>query len=164
MKRLIYCLLALPMLFMASSCSNDDDLPEVSFKISFSGMTYVDGTFYVVQGTDFSIDGITVTPADGTKEAAIGAVTYGWDYMDVGTVIEPPFGSTFTTEALEPGNHVLQMEASILQVDKALAIGYFTYPVKIVASADDIPAGSEVSPAVIDANPDIRSGSGAKFK
>lgn len=162
MKRLFYALFALPLLLMAS-CSNDDDMPEVSFKVNYSGATCVDGVFYVVAGDTFSIDGITVTPADGTNQAAIGAVTYGWDYMTFGTNIQPPFGIELNTAELGPGSHILQMEASVLQVDKAVAIAYFKYPVQIVASADDIPSGTTVSPAVITANPTLRSGSGAKF-
>lgn len=163
MKRILYILLALPLL-MLSSCSNDDELPQVEFDVSFSGATNVDGTFYVVKGDMFTMDGITVTPVSGSKQATIGAVSYIWDYIAYGTVIEPPFTMSLQTSNLPAGRHVLQMEASVLQVDKAIAMAYFSYPVVIVDSADEIPSGDEVATSLIkDAEPTIRSGTGAKF-
>lgn len=163
MKRIIYTLLALPLLMLAA-CSNDDDLPQVDFDVSFSGATNVDGTFYVIQGDQFTVDAITVTPVSGTKQATIGAVSYIWDYIAFGTVIEAPFTMSLQTSNLPVGRHVLQIEASILQVDKAIGMAYFSYPVVIVESADEIPSGTEVLSSVIkDANPTIRSGTGAKF-
>ncbi len=163
MKRLIYTLLALPLLMLAS-CSNDDDLPQVDFDVSFSGATNVDGTFYIVKGDQLTVDEITVTPEAGTKQATIGAVSYIWDYIPYGTVIESPFTMSLQTSNLPVGRHVLQMEASILQVDKAIGMAYFSYPVVIVESAEDIPTDGTVATAVInDAKPTIRSGTGAKF-
>lgn len=163
MKRLIYTLLALPLMLLAA-CSNDDDLPQVDFDVAFSGATNVDGTFYVVKGDAFTVDAVTVTPISGSKQAAIGAVSYIWDYIAFGTVIEPPFGMSLSTDNLPAGRHVMQMEASILQVDKAIGMAYFGYPVVIVDSADEIPSGTNVSTSVIkNAQPTIRSGTGAKF-
>lgn len=162
MKKFIYLLLILPTLIF-TSCSNDDDLPQVSFDVAFSGATNVDGTFYVVADSTFSIDAITVTPVDGTKEAAIGAVTYFWDYMAFGGNLTPPFGVSINTGDVGPGNHVLQFEASILQVGKSIAVAYFTYPIKIVASETEIPSGDKVSRGSVPANPTIRSGTGAHF-
>jgi hypothetical protein len=161
MKRLIYCLIALPLL-MITSCSNDDELPDVTFNVSFSGATNVDGVFYVVEGDAFAIDGISVKPVSG-GEAAIGAVTYGWNYMEIGSTITPPFNMAINTAVLGVSDNVLQIEASVLQVDKSIAIAYFKYPVKIVASADDIPSGEKVYTVSMDGNATLRSGTGAKF-
>lgn len=161
MKRLIYFLLALPLLVF-TACSNDDELPDVSFDITFSGATNVDGVFYIVNGDEFSIDGISVKPNSG-GDAAIGAVTYGWNFMEIGSSITPPFSMIIDTEDLGVSDNVLQIEASVLQVDKAIAIAYFKYPVKIVASAADIPSGEKVFTGSMKSDATLRSGTGAKF-
>lgn len=161
MKRLIYLLFALP-LFLAS-CSNDDELPEVKFTVDYSGAVSVDNVLYVVQGDTLAIDEINVTPVDGTKPATIGAASYSWDYLFIGTSMTPPFGLELQTATLPVGNHILQFETTVFQEGKSIASAYFSYKVKIVESADDIPTGSTVEPGFLRANPDIRSGAEAKF-
>ena len=161
MKKFIYLLIALP--FLLASCSNDDDLPEVDFSIQYSGAQSVDGILYVVQGDTLKIDAINITPREGTKPATIGATAYYWDYLYFGTAMTPPFAMALETADLPAGNDLLQFESSVFQVDKSVATAYFTYKVKIVESADDIPSGSVVEPGVLKPDPDVRSGAGAKF-
>ena len=51
MKKILYALLlALP--FALSSCSNDDELPEVNISVDYSGATEVDGVYYVIEGEE----------------------------------------------------------------------------------------------------------------
>ena len=135
MKKFLYLLLALPMLLI-SSCSNDDDLPQVDMQITYSGAVKVDGVLYVPQGQDFEIESITATPLKGYKEATIGATAYYWNYQYLGTTIEQPFGLKFDTADMPVGNYMLQINSTVYQVDRSVGIAYFTYPVKIVAPED----------------------------
>lgn len=152
MKNFLYLLMALPVLFGLSSCSDDDDnsLPEVNLSVSYSGATNVDGVLYVVEGDTFTIDGITVTPVEGTKAATLGATTYYWDYAPVATTIIEPFGMQLNTTGIPEGNHLLQIRSSVYQVDKSVATAYMAYKVTIVGAADDIPqpsgSGSDILP------------------
>lgn len=143
MKKYLFFLLALlPMSILFTACSNDDDLPDVDFTVTFDGATNVDGVLYVVQGTDFDVTSITVTNREEGKGAGIGNADYYWDYIYVGTSVQPPFGFEFdVTENTPAGRHVLSIECPVFAVDKTLAQALLEYNVQVVATADDIPAG-----------------------
>lgn len=90
MKKYLFFLLALlPMALAFSACSDDNDLPDVDFDITFSGAQSVDGVLYVVQGQSFEVTGIKVTNREEGKGAGISAADYYWDYVYVGTSIQP---------------------------------------------------------------------------
>ena len=75
MKRFLYLLLALPLLgFIATSCSDDDDLPDVTLSMDYSGATLTDGVFTVEQGDTLKINALKVIPAEGTKPATLGQI------------------------------------------------------------------------------------------
>ena len=76
MKRLYLFLLALLPVIGLTSCSSEDDLPQVDIQVTYSGATDIYEVLYVVQGNKLNIDAITVTPLDGTKRATIGATAY----------------------------------------------------------------------------------------
>lgn len=154
MKKYIYFLLALPMLLFVS-CSNDDDLPQVDTQVTYSGAVEVDGVLYVPEGQNFAIESITATPLKGYKEATIGATAYYWNYQYVGTTIEAPFGLSFNTAAMPVGDYMLQINATIYQVDRSVGIAYFTYPVKIVP-VDEMPSGTTGGTDIPDT--DVRAG------
>ena len=158
MKKLLYLLMALPALLLASSCSDDDskNLPDVSFQITYSGATDVDNILYVVQGDTLAIESIEVTPAPGTKPASLGATVYYWDYAPVGSTMIVPFGMDFVTENVPLGRHLLQIRTSVMQVDKAIAFAEFAYRIMVVESATDIPAGSQTVQGVLTPDPKYR--------
>lgn len=144
MKKLFSLLLALPMIFFAS-CSDDKDVPDVSVNTEISGAYQVpnDNALYVVKGETMTIDAVTLTSHTG-KEAAISSVTYVWDYISVGTNVVSPFTQSLTMETVEPGDHLLQLNMIIAAVGYPITTGVVAYPVKVVASADDLPAGAEL--------------------
>ena len=59
MKKLFYLLFLLPLAFFAS-CSDDDDLAQVDFSVTLSGVSQVDSKFYTVVGDTVSVDGVSV--------------------------------------------------------------------------------------------------------
>ncbi len=152
MKKLLFTLLmALPVLFLAS-CHDDDDLPDVSLNIAYSGGTIVDNELYVVAGDTLVIDSLWVTPKDATKNAAVLAVSYrlqGWPIENVSFI---PFRCVVPTPSLEPGSYQLGIYASIIQVDKTPASAYAQRTINIVENASDIPATGTYTETV---RPDI---------
>lgn len=160
MKRLNFLALALvavlPLIF--TSCSNDDDLPEVNLSVAFSGASENDGVLYVVQGDNLVIDGLNVTPVAGSKKATLGATAYYWDYQFLGTSIMEPFGMSINTERLPVGEYLLQINTTVFQVDKSVGIAYISLPV-VVVTADQMPKGARQSQGgIITPDTDIRSG------
>lgn len=134
MKRFLYLLLALPLLgFFASSCSDDDkDLPDVTLSMDYSGASYADGVFTVEQGDTLSIDALNVIPAEGTKKATLGPVSYFINGFYEFTNPEPPFKCVIPTGNLNVGKYVLQARANIFQEGKSVAFGVFTYGINVV--------------------------------
>ncbi len=155
MKKLFYLLFMLPLAFLAS-CSSDDDFPEVDLTFTLSGVTQYDDAFYAVRSTSTGeteeqeplddsasdeeevkegviiIDGLTAKSLTNQNAAVANAVYWLdgrlWLQREIPTAI------------LEPGTHIITIEANVLQVDKTLANVQLRYPVNIVASAEDLPA------------------------
>ena len=125
-----------------SSCSDDNDLPNVDFTVDFEGGV-VDpstGTIYVVQGDELEVTSITVHNLDSDKNAGITGVQYYWDYNLIGISPVAPFGfSIATSEDTAIGTHALSIQAGVVAVDKEPAFAVLEYPVEVVASPEDIP-------------------------
>lgn len=150
MKKYLLSLLALlPMAVMFSACSDENDLPDVDFNITYEGATNVDGVLYVVQGEPFEITGITVTNREEGKGAGISVAEYYWDYIYVGTNIQPPYGFRFdVTENTPVGRHQLDIQSTVFAVDKTIANALCSFPVQVVSSADEIPDGGQPAMSV----------------
>lgn len=145
MKKLLFLLAALPLLFL-TACHDDDDLPNVNVGITYSGATSVDGTLYAVQGDTLAIDSVYVTPVEPNSRAAIGSVTYVLDQRIVSYTPFEPFAISIQTGVLPVGKHLLRLDMSVLQVDKSLGAYYLGIPFVIVESKDDIPSGAQGTP------------------
>lgn len=143
MKKLFYLLLlALPVLGF-SSCSDDDDVPDVTMSATISGATRVDNALYAVAGDVIDIQSVNITD-NNNKGAAIGSAEYFWDNMYIGSSIVAPFGKEIDTTGVPAGTHQLKIKVSVYVVDYAPCIGYLVYPVNIVESADDIPTEGDI--------------------
>ena len=139
MKKFFSLLLAVPMLAMLASCDDDNsnDLPDVSVSIEYSGASMQDGILTIEQGDTLTIDALKVTPAEGTKEAALGNVVYyldGYPFFATGIA---PHGCKILTSNLSEGDHTLSVHAQILQVDRPMGYGLFRYTMKVVAPSED---------------------------
>lgn len=141
-------LLALPLAFMTTSCSDDDDLPNVDITVNMSNCKQLDDVVYVVRGQILNIDGISVKNLDGNKPALITRASYFWDYTLLGTSVVAPYGFEIATIAPDEegvggtplGKHLLEIEMPVLAEDKAVATGIVAFVVQVVESEDDIPA------------------------
>lgn len=138
MKRFYYLLLALPLAFFAS-CDDDNDLPEVTFDVTMSGGVESKGQIYIVQGETLSVDEVKVT-SDNNQQATLGATTYYWNGLPVGTTIVVPFAWEFNTTGLEPGAYGMQIQTNVYQTDKAPGVALLTYIVNVVETEDQLPS------------------------
>lgn len=146
MKKLIYLLLALPLAFFATSCSDDDSLPNVDVTFTFDNAAVKDGVVYVNQADTLLITNIETKAVNSDKAATIANVRYFWNYI-------PAPGLTWSNLPIEipmaemplvkSGNNVLGMDATILEVDKSIAYSYFRIPIATVADDASFPDGMQ---------------------
>lgn len=144
MKKIIYLTLALIALpFVMTSCSDDDDLPNVDYKIEVSG-GYIDPTdnvIYIEKGNTLTIESLSVVNLDSDKPALINNALYYWDYIFLGEVRLQPFTFSIDVDDDTPvGDHLLSIKTQVLAVDKELGVGVVNYTVRVVDSPDDIPS------------------------
>lgn len=131
MKKFLYLLLVLPLLGFFTACDDDKDVPNVTLSMDYEGATEdADGALTVSQGTDLKIVSLKAIPAEGTKEATITGVIYFWDGLPVLRTPIAPFALTIPTADLEEGEHVLGIQANVLQVDKSA--GFAITTVKVI--------------------------------
>lgn len=146
MKKFLYLLFALPML-MLSACHDDDNVPNVDLDIQFSGVTVKDNVIYVVQGEPITVESVSLIN-NTDKNGTLGVVTYYWDYYRVGSQVVSPYTATFETASEPVGNHILSLDCGIYVEDYPVCFGVAQFKVKVVASADDLPADGEVNPTI----------------
>lgn len=141
-KILSLMLVGMALVCSLSSCSDENSIPDVNFKVDFSGGV-VDpstGTIYVVQGETLKINSVTVTNVESDKAAAVTFVEYYWDYGLLGTSSIMPYEFTIiTTEGTALGGHELTLRAGVVAVGKEPAIAVLGYNVEVVQDAADIP-------------------------
>lgn len=139
MKKMMYLLLALPMLMLAACDDDDNKVAQVTFSMDYSGATEVDGVYYVVEGTPFVIDGVSVTPVRQGVKAIVTQVSYGVDGTFLGTSLAEPFGATIPTEGMALGRHTLTMQMPVMEEGCAPSNAFVKVPFEVVAADSDIP-------------------------
>lgn len=165
MKKLFYLLLVLPLALMAS-CSDDDDLPQVDLTLTMSGVTQYEDAFYAIGGAaaddeaatpqaDTEVDGDEETLPEGVitidgltaksltnQNAAVANTVYFLDGYLLRPSFDTPYVCAINASALPVGTHTLSVTTNVLQEDKSIANAALNFPLKIVASAEDLPAGA----------------------
>lgn len=163
MKKLLFLIAAVVLPFIGlTSCSDDNELPNVDVRVKINGATRIDDTLYVVRGDLLEIEGIYIID-NNKKGAMIADATYYWDLLRVGYTDRPDFGMKINTEELLLDKHNLQITMTILAVDYPVCFGTVVYRVVLVDSADDIPTeeNCEVEP---EENPEISSSLDTELK
>lgn len=151
MKKLIYLLLVLPFALAFSSCSNDDNLPDVNVTLTFDNAVASDGAIYVVKDATLKLNSIVTTPIDNSKPATLANARFFWNY-------QPAISMTFSEfpidipmadmPLVDKGANLLGINATLLQVDKSIAYTSFNIPIVTVDSESDLPDGQEPGEAV----------------
>lgn len=146
MKKFIYSILFAVLPLMAVSfvgCSNDDDLPNVDITVDVDNASIVNGTIYVVQGDTLDVTAVNIKNNEANKGAAITNVRYFIDGYYFGTSFFQPYPAYNITDVNTPvGKYQLGITCTVLAVDKSIASGVLSYPIVVVANADEIPSGA----------------------
>ena len=145
MKKLLYFLIALPMLILAS-CHDENDLPDVNVGITYTGATSLDGSLYIVQGDTVTIDSVYVTPVNPNSRALVANVTYFLDQRLMSYSPIAPFSMGFLTENLPVGKHTLRLDMTVLEVDREPGTYYLLVPLTVVADSTKLPRIAPVTP------------------
>ena len=141
-KILTYALLFVAPIVTLTACSNDNDLPDVKFDVTFSGGVVDDsnGIIYVVAGDTLTVNSVSVTNVESNKVAAVTGVEYYWDYDFIGSSpFEPYRFKIYVGEETPLGAHNLTLRAGVVAVDKQPAVAVLDYNVEVVADSTDIP-------------------------
>ena len=152
MKKLLYLLLVLPFAMMVSSCSNDNDLPNVDITMSFDNAVVKDGTVYVLQGEEFSITGLTTKAVDSNQQSAIVNVRYFWNGYPAPGLTWSNFPMEINMAEMpqpESGNNILGLNATLLETDKSMSYCTLRIPIKAVEKVEDLPDGQELGEAIL---------------
>lgn len=140
MKKLLYTLFLLPLLF-SGACSDDDDLPEVNVEVTFDNVVASGNSLYIVKDTPFTITSISAKGI-GSK-ALVTSASYYWDNFRIGWNAVAPFGVEFNPALSTVGDHLLGISAEIAQEGKSLGVTAVTATVKVVETEEDLPDGAE---------------------
>ena len=142
MKKIIYCLLILPLLALCAACDDDDNkVPNVGIQATFSGATIEDGIIYVVKGAELKVDQLNLVNNSG-KDGGMGVVTYYINGAMIGQAYTRPYEFEVPTN-LTPGDYLLEISTPIYVVDYPICYGFFSYKLRVVETADDLPTKHE---------------------
>lgn len=143
MKKLLYSLLAAPLLFGMAACSDDKEAPDAEITAQFSGVYTVpdDNVIYVVEGNPVVVESVSVE-STGDEQVAIGPVTYIWNGFDMGTTPVTPFKYEISTDYLTKEYNLLSLRTNLLVVDHPLYTALVQYKIQVVPDEDSLPAGA----------------------
>lgn len=144
MKKLLYLLLLLPMALAFSSCSNDDDLPNVKITMDFGNAVVKDGVIYVVEDQNLILNNIETKAIDSDKSATLANIRYFWNYVPTPYLTWSPLPLEIPIAEMplaSNGYNILGMNTTILEVDKSIAYANIEIPIQVVATADELPDG-----------------------
>ncbi len=152
MKKLLYLLLVIPFAMMVSSCSNDNDLPNVDITMTFDNAVVKDGTVYVVQDSVFSITSLTTKAVDSNQQSAIVNVRYFWNGYPAPNLTWSNFPMEIDMAQMiqpESGNNILGLDATLLETDKSISYSTSRIPSKAVEKVEDLPDGVQPGEATL---------------
>ncbi|MCF0179953.1 MAG: hypothetical protein HUJ97_06895 [Bacteroidales bacterium] len=147
MKKWLFTIIVALMPFMAgtfTSCSSDN-LPKVKISLDVAENTpTIDGVVYVVKGDSIHVNKLTVTNLDSSTPTILNRVMYRFDYSSF-TETASPFAIDFPTKDASVGNHEIYIECQVLATGSPVCFAVCSFPVKVVASKEDIPTGNSTA-------------------
>lgn len=152
MKKLLYLLLVIPFAMMISSCSDDNDLPNVNITMSFDNAAVKDGTVYVLADDAFSITGLSTKAVDSNQQSAIVNVKYFWNGIPAPGLTWSSFPMDINMEEMplvEKGDNVLGLQATLLETDKSMAYTAINVPIVAVENEEALPEGMTLGEATL---------------
>lgn len=138
----MFLALVLPVLaFVASSCDDDDDTPQVEISFTYRNGVVAENSVYAVQPDTLVIESINVKAVrEGHKAIATPPVNFWLDGVPVGTSFVAPYSIAFPTEKLALGRHALDVSMGIAEEGYALSTAVARVYINVVADEADIPS------------------------
>ena len=139
MKKFYYLLLLLPFsLFF--SC-NDKDFSPVDMTLTLEGVTSIDNGFYTVAGENVILQNFEASSLDGSN-TGVSNVMINLNGMPLLPEPDASYITSFSTENLRAGTYSLNITGTLLQEGSSVMNFALSYPVTIVDSEEDLPAGA----------------------
>ena len=123
------------------ACSDDNDFSPVDMTLTLEGVTQSNEMFYTVTGDDITIENLQVKSIDGKNTSVANVVFYFNGIPLIGNPADP-FTGTLSTEGIQPGTYSINVTGNLLQVDSSIKTFAVNYPITIVESSEDLPAGA----------------------
>lgn len=152
MKKLLYLLLVIPFAMMISSCSSDNDLPNVNITMTFDNAAINDGAVYVLATDTFSITGLTTKAVDSNQQSAIVNVKYFWNGIPAPGLTWAGLPMDINMENMplvEKGANILGLQATLLETDKSIAYTTINVPIVAVENEESLPDGLTLGEATM---------------
>ncbi len=146
MKKIVLFLMMLPIVASLSSCSDDDDVPQVKISFTYENGSVVDDQVYVVKPDTLIVASVNVTAARPDHVAiCVGPVNYWLDGRPLGSAFIAPFGIKIPSKLLASGQHTLLVNMGVAEEGYSLATAVTSITINVVDDAADIPAHPDVS-------------------
>ncbi len=141
MKKFLFALMALPLMTAFTSCSDDDDVPDVDIKLEFAATnTVINNEVYVVKPEDIQVVAVKVTSNIKDQNAGTSNVSYFLDGYPMGTNYISPYGINIPTKDLDPGTYNLAYSLPVFQENHSIGSAAGGMKIHVVADAADIPS------------------------
>lgn len=140
MKKLFYLFFLLPLAVLMS-CKDDKDFSPVEMTLTLSGVTISDGHFYAVSGDIVTIDRLDVESV-GSEKTGLANVLFDLSGAPIPDFPGSPNLGRINTENLPLATYSLGITGNLLQVDQPIMTFVVSYPLTIVESEDELPAGA----------------------
>ncbi len=125
-----------------TSCSSDDEKPQVNIDLTYGNASVIDGQVYVVQPDTFKILSVAVTPVREGHKATNGPVSYFMNGVPMGTNPVAPFGVNILTSELTPGAYAVQMFMPVYEEGCELANAVAQIQLNVLSDSTQLPSAA----------------------
>lgn len=145
-------LLALPLIFMAS-CSDSDDVPDVSIDYDITGYYQVpnDQTLYITPDCPLTVQSLSIVSLEG-KPASLGNVAYNANGVQFYVTAIPPYNTAVPVKLFQEGKNMLTIQMNILVQGYSVYDAAMFFPVILVPDEESLPAGAVYVPNPLEDN------------
>lgn len=151
-------LLVLPLISI-TSCSDSDDIPEVSVNADFSGYYQVpnDATIYITPDCNLTVNSLSIVSLEG-KSSSLGNVAYFANGNLFYRTALAPYSTTVPMNFFQKGTNYLNIQMNILVEGYSVYDATMFCTVVLVDNEEDLPSGASYIPASSDNSDDSGGG------
>ncbi|MCF0243666.1 MAG: hypothetical protein HUK06_02735 [Bacteroidaceae bacterium] len=142
MKKSIFLILStiFPLMASFTSCSKDsDDRPNVKISLDVERGTVINNVIYAAVGDTIIVGDVKVQNSE-SKPCMIDQVTFYWQGIPASYHQVAPYRKVFPiAKDAVPGDREIDITCRLIVEGYPLCTAFKNFPVKLVASKDDIP-------------------------